>query len=300
MSRTDNRNRRSHAALGKRNWWPKLLLGALLLYLFLPVLATLLFSIARNWQSGILPSSYTLRWYADLFGDARFLAAVGRTVFTGLLTVVAGLVVLVPVIFVLVVYFPRWEKLLQALTLLPFAFPPVVTAIGLIRLYSSGPLPLTGTIWILIGVYLILIQPFLYQSVRNSLLAIRAKELMEAAEVLGAGRWTGFLRIILPNILPGTLVASLLSFSMVFGEFVMANMLVGGQYETVQIFLFQQLKQNGQTGSAVVLTYFAVVLLLSGLVLKLGKWKPQGYVAPAARKGKKHERYPHRKAEQIV
>ncbi|WP_081756603.1 ABC transporter permease [Gorillibacterium massiliense] len=261
----------------KGKWVFVLILALLFVYLFLPVAATLLFSVAGEWQTEILPKSYTLKWYGDIFSDPRFLQAVGHTLLTGCLTVGIALIVLVPVIFVLVVYFPKWEKLLQISILIPFAFPPVVSAIGLIKIYSSGPVPLTGTIWILIGVYFILIQPFIYQSVRNSLLTIRAKELVEAAEVLGAAKMTAFRTVVLPNILSGTLIACLLSFSMIFGEFVMSNMLVGGQYETIQMYLYNEMKISGQTGSAIVITYFLLIFILSGIVLKLGNRKPKGY-----------------------
>jgi putative spermidine/putrescine transport system permease protein len=182
------------------------------------------------------------------------------------------------------VYYPKWEKLLQISIMLPFAFPPVVSAIGLIKIYSSGPLAITGTVWILIGVYFVLIQPFIYQSVRNSLGTINAKDLVEAAEMLGAGKMTAFRKVILPNIIPGTLVASLLSLSMIFGEFVMSKMLVGGDYETIQMYLYNQMRTSGQAASAVVISYFILILLLSGLVLKLGGWKPRGYKKASVQK----------------
>ena len=59
---------------------------------------------------------------------------------------------------------------------------------------------------------------------------------MEAAEIFGANQMTAFRKVILPNILSGILVSGLLSFSILFGEFVLVNLLVGGSYETVQIF----------------------------------------------------------------
>jgi len=269
----------SKSAARRKEAGPTIIIAVLLLYLFLPIVATFLFSVAKDWQSSILPTSYTLSWYGQIFSDPRFLFAVLRTLLVGVLTVSLGLAVMVPVIFVLAVYFPKWEKLLQISVLLPFAFPPVVAAIGLIKLYSGGPVPLTGTIWILIAVYFILIQPFIYQSVRSSLRTIHAKDLMEAAEVLGSGKMNAFLRIILPNIWSGTLVACLLSFSMVFGEFVMGRMLVGGEFETVQQYLYNAMKVSGPSASAVVVTYFLFIFLISGIVLKLGKRKPKGYLA---------------------
>ncbi|MGZ9585641.1 ABC transporter permease [Paenibacillus marinisediminis] len=262
---------------GRSGKWHVSVIVVLLLYLFLPIIGTLLFSLAKEWQNDIIPTAYTLKWYGQLWTDLRFYAAMGRTVLVSVLTVSITLTIMIPVIFVLHVYYPKWEKLLQVSIMLPFAFPPVVAAIGLIKIYSSEPVAITGTIWILLGVYFVMIQPFIYQSVKNSLDTINAIDLVDAAEVLGASKMTAFRKVILPNILPGTLVASLLSFSMIFGEFVMSRMLVGGDYETIQMYLYNQMKTSGQSSSAVVMTYFLLILLLSGLVLKLGGWKSQGY-----------------------
>jgi putative spermidine/putrescine transport system permease protein len=264
--------------------WHGSVIVLLLVYLFLPIAGTLLFSLATDWQSEIIPKGYTLKWYAQIFADERFIAAIGRTVLVSVVTVAITLIFMIPVIFVLNVYYPKLEKLLQISIMLPFAFPPVVSAIGLIKIYSSGPLAITGTVWILIGVYFVLIQPFIYQSVRNSLGTINAKVLVEAAQMLGAGKMTAFRKVILPNIIPGTLVASLLSLSMIFGEFVMSKMLVGGDYETIQMYLYNQMRTSGQAASAVVISYFILILLLSGLVLKLGGLKPRGYKKASVQK----------------
>ncbi|MRH41137.1 ABC transporter permease subunit [Aquibacillus halophilus] len=266
-------------------FWHQAVIALLLIYLFLPVMATLLLSLAKEWQSELVPHHYTLQWYVEIFTDVRFISAMGRSVLVSAITVIISLMIMVPAIFVIAVYLPKWEKLLQIAVLLPFAFPPVVTAIGLIKIYSSGPIAISGTIWILVGAYFILILPFSYQSIRNSLRTIHAKDLMEAAEILGAGKITAFVQVILPNILPGILISSLLSFSLIFGEFVYANLLVGGSFETIQIYLFNKMRTGGQTASAVVITYFILIFIISGFIIKLGRWKPKEYVASTIAKG---------------
>jgi putative spermidine/putrescine transport system permease protein len=127
----------------------------------------------------------------------------------------------------------------------------------------------------LLGVYFVVVMPFVYQSTRNSLRSINAVELMEAAEVLGGTKLTAFLRVVLPNISPGLLVASLLSFSIIFGEFVLANMLVGGSFEVVQVYLFRILGTDGHASSATIVTFFVIIFILYAFVLKVGSLKPR-------------------------
>jgi putative spermidine/putrescine transport system permease protein len=171
-----------------------------------------------------------------------------------------------------VVYFPKWERVLNLIALLPYALPGVVAAVGLIKLYSSGPIAISGTIWILIGAYFVTVLPYMYQGIRNSLRTVRAIELMDAAELLGASKWQAFYKVIIPNVLSGLTVSILLSFSILFGEFVLTNLLVGGQFETIQIYLYRRMAESGHLASAVVICYFVLILLLSGLILSLSKW----------------------------
>ncbi|PZD97046.1 ABC transporter permease [Paenibacillus sambharensis] len=244
----------------------------LMAYLLLPLAATLLFALAKEWQATILPSGWTLEWFAVLLQDARFLESLGRSLLVCTLSVLLSLAVMVPTIYIVTVYMPKLEKLLYALVLLPYALPGVVMAVGLIRIYSGGPVPIAGTLWILVGAYFVIILPYMYQGIRNALRTVNARELTDAAELLGATRVQAFRQVVLPNILPGITVSVLLSFSILFGEFVLANLLVGGRYETVQIYLYKRLSESGHLSSAVAIAYFGFVLILSGLLLRLGKW----------------------------
>lgn len=262
----------SHDKAGKV--WNRIVITLFLIYLFMPVVATFLYSFSTAWVNTLLPEGLTLKWYKEMFTDTRFLEAIGRTLLVSGLTVVISLLIMIPTIFIIAVYLPKWERFMQIMVLMPFAFPGVVMAVGLIKMYSSGPIAIAGTIWILVGAYFVVILPFMYQGIRNSLRTIDAPTLMEAAEVLGASKIKAFRIVIVPNILPGVLIASLLSFAVLFGEFVLANMMVGGQFETIQIYVYKMIALSGHMTSATVTLLFILVFVLSGIVLKLGQWKP--------------------------
>lgn len=253
-----------------KKWISYLVVFATILYLMLPLAATFMYSIAKDWSHTVLPVSYTLDWYRDLFTDSRFLSAVGRTMTVSLIAIAASVTTMSLTVFVVFMYVPKLERLLQTLAMIPFAVPGVVAAVGLIKVYSSGPIVLSGTIWILVGAYYVLVIPYVYQGIRNSLRTIDARRLMEAAEILGASKIKAFLLVIAPNILNGILISALLSFSILIGEFVMANFLIGGHYETIQIYLMRRMNENGHISSAIVIAYFLIVLIISWLMLRLG------------------------------
>ncbi|MEH7513856.1 ABC transporter permease subunit [Gottfriedia acidiceleris] len=247
----------------------KVIVGLLVIYLLIPLVGTFLFSIATKWDHSILPESYTLNWYIELFQDGRFFEAFQRTLFLIIITVFLSISIMLPTIFIITVYFKKFEGILQAIAMLPYGIPPIVGAVGLIKLYSNGPLQIAGTPWILVGAYFITILPFMYQGIRNSLRTLNAIQLVDAAELLGATKFQAFRTVVLPNILSGILVSSLLSVALLFSEFAFANLLVGGRFETLQIYLADKLNSSGHLTSAIVITYYLVILLLTGTVLKL-------------------------------
>lgn len=255
--------------MNKKNWKPVMIQFIILLYLFIPLLATFIYSISTKWQATILPEGLTLKWYILLFKDMRFLEALGRSFTVTTLTLIISMMIMIPTILIINVYFPKWERFLKFLVMLPFAMPGVVSAVGLLKLYSGGPLPISGTIWILVGAYFVVALPFLYQGISNSIKTIHVKELLEAAQLLNATKFQAFLYIILPNMIKGIMVSVLLTFSILFGEFVLANILAGGNYETVQVYLFNKKNESGHFTSAIVITYFIFILLLSGLIVKV-------------------------------
>jgi len=252
-------------------WTHRVLMLLLMVYLLLPLLATFLYAFATQWQTTVLPQGWTLEWVGSMFEDIRFVEALWTSLYLCLISVALSLVVMLPAVFVITVYLPRWETFMKGLVVLPYAVPGVVAAVGLIRTYSSQPFDLAGTAYLLIGAYFVVILPYMYQGIRNSLLTVSAVELLNAAELLGARRARAFVTIILPNIWPGVMVSTLLSFSVLFGEFVLTNMLVGGHIQTIQVYLYRRVGESGHLASAIAITYFLFILAISMVLMKLGK-----------------------------
>lgn len=245
-----------------------MIVAILAVYLLLPLVGTFLYSIAGEWHSTILPESWTFSWYVSLFQDTRYMEALLRTIFVIASSVLLSLGVMLLAMFIVIIYFPSKEKYLKLISMIPYGVPGIVSAIGLLSIYSSSGIPITGTPWIIIGSYAVIIMPFAYQGIKNSLYTINATELIQAAELLGATKSKAVFSVVLPNMMKGVLTAALLSIAMLFGEFALANILVGGQYETLQIYLYQQLSKNGHLTSAIVISYYVIIMLITGLLIQ--------------------------------
>lgn len=231
----------------------------------LPLLATLLYAVSTQWGATILPDGLTFAWLERLWSTPRFLAAFGRSMFVVVGALALSLLLILPVAFLARVYYPWLERWMNGLILMPFAVPPVVSSVGLLQLYAGGPLPLIGTPWILMFTYVSIALPFVYRALSNSLKSFDAGELMEAAQLLGASPLSAFFRVVLPNMRLGVRVAVFLSFSFLIGEFVFANMLVGTRFETLQVYLFNVRRESGHFVSALVITLFTFILILTWL-----------------------------------
>ncbi|WP_411705233.1 ABC transporter permease [Edaphovirga cremea] len=245
----------------------------LFLILALPLAATLIYALATEWGATILPNGFTLKWMVELWSDPRFLQALWHSLLVCFGSLVLALVLILPLMFVIAYYFPRLDALMNVLILLPFAVPPVVSSVGLMQLYSAPPLALTGTPWILIGCYFTIALPFIYRAISNNMQAINLRDLMDAAHLLGASTWKAALLVVLPNLRKGGMIAVLLSFSFLIGEFVFANLLVGSRYETLQVYLYNMRNGSGHFTSALVISYFLVVLVVTWIANYLNKEK---------------------------
>lgn len=238
--------------------------------MLVPIIATLVYSLSSRWGATILPDGFTIDWYLKLLSDARFIEAFGRSLLVCVAALALSTLLILPAIFVVFYYFPKLDRVMNLLILLPFAVPPVVSSVGLLQLYADSAVPIVGTPWILIGTYFTIALPFMYRALANSFSAINLRDLMDAAHLLGASTTQAFLQIVLPNVRKGLMASLFLSFSFLLGEFVFANILVGTRYETLQIYLYNMRQTSGHFTSALVMTYFLFIFFCTWLASRLG------------------------------
>ena len=199
-----------------------LILGAL--YFLLPLIGTVEFSLRMR------RGEYSLDAYRSVLSDPAFRQTFGYSVMMALLTIVLGVLLVVPTAYWVRLRLPRLRPVIEFITLLPLVIPAIVVVFGYIRLYNtSSILPLTGTaggtnLLLLCG-YATLALPYMYRAVDTGLSTMDVRSLTEAAQSLGAG-WARIIgRLILPNVLGAVMSGAFLSFAIVIGEFTMAALL---------------------------------------------------------------------------
>ncbi|MDQ7246746.1 ABC transporter permease [Dongia sedimenti] len=234
----------------------------------LPVLAVALNAFAGEWAGTVLPEELTWRWAAQIFADPRFIEALRNSLLISFGAMTVSALVTIPAVLAGHCYLPSLDRWLGALVILPYAVPGIALALGLMRIYSGQyGVQLNGTPWVLIFGYVPLGASFYYLPIKNNLRAVPVQEIIEAGHLVGAGDLAIMRRVILPAVMRGVVVGLVMNFALAISEFVYANLLVGGFYPTLQIFMNVLRQGSGHLTSVVVTVYFVVVWILSTAVV---------------------------------
>ncbi|MBI1319433.1 MAG: ABC transporter permease subunit [Candidatus Hydrogenedens sp.] len=197
----------------------------LMVLLLLPhlIIAWFAFADHRAWHTEILPTTFTLDNFAELFRSSSAFQPILNSLWASALATVATIAVALPASYLIGRGRPgRWG--VNLLVMIPWALPGTVIALNLIVAFNDDWLPLFNTIWLLPLAYFVRNVPLL---TRMSSAAVEAFDtgLLEAAATLGAGKRHAFLRVTLPLLAPALATAVALVFAMSLGEFV-ASILV--------------------------------------------------------------------------
>ncbi len=254
----------------------KILLTIVLLYLTVPLGATLVFGLSSG-------NSINFSAFLSAFTDPDFLITLTRSLVLAFTSTILAVLLITPTAYWVQLRLPKARPLMDFLALVPFAVPAIVMAFGLVEVYGTGnmlinvlsfglvpllsnePFNVVNTPQLLVCAYVIVSLPFVFRPIDNNLRAINIKVLSEAAYSLGSGWWRTFLTIILPNILPGVISAALLTFSTVMGEFTLASLF---GINTFPIFLNGTGQSDAhKAASLTILSFFLTMIFVLGIIL---------------------------------
>lgn len=252
----------------KKKKLPYIIITLALIFLVTPFVATLAYSFVTGWTK-LLPSGFTLKYWIQAFTTPEIWPAIGRGILISIPPILICNVVVILALYTSVVYYPWLEKVIQSICMIPNSLKGIVIAIPVLSLYAGTPTIFSNRMVMLVCIYCISILPFVYQGIRNNLRGINVNQLLEAAEILGAGKLYAFMRIIMPSMLSGILVSSLLSLSAVFGDFTIIKIIVGNRYETIQMLLYNSRLIVMQYQCVIVIIMFAATWIISQVVFKL-------------------------------
>lgn len=252
----------SPVLLGRlRPWAGAAVLAYFLVAVAAPILALLYVSLSPFYQTPSWESLTGLRLdnYITLSGVAGIGPALLNTIVIALVS--ATVVMVLTTIaswFVMRSNFVG-KKVLDTLALVPLVIPGLVLGLGLMFAYLRSPIPVYGTVFILVVAYVTRFLPYGMRYAGSAMAQI-GNELEEAAHVSGANWWGTLRRIVLPlagsGIVSGWIFVVLVSFR----ELASTVLLAGPRSQVLSVILFRQFNE-GTFGVVAALSIVMVVIL---------------------------------------
>ena len=267
--------RPSRLDLGKGRWLAGVVMLSLPVLTFAPILILMWTSLLPYYEKPSLDalSKISLENYRFAFVDNTFVTqGVINSLVVGV--VAATLVVVLTGLAAWVVSRSqvRGRMILDVLSIVPLAIPGIVLAVGMLRGYVGSPLPVYGTMAIIIMAYVIRFVPYTMRFTHAGLLSV-SRELEESASVAGAGLGGVMRRVLLPLMLPALFTGWVYAFLLSARELPVAILLQSSGNQLLSAVIWA-LWENGQiTVAAAISVAFAIALTVLGVTLHVGSEK---------------------------
>ena len=167
---------------------------------------------ARTWEL------LTLDNYRSNFGDTRTYRAFQNSIFLAVGGATLCMLIAALTAWVTTKSRTAGRGVIEALTFIPWAFPGTALAIGLLWTYVYMPLPIYGTLWILMIAYITRFLPYGLRTMTSTIVQLH-DDLPQASMACGASFMTTFRRILLPLLRPGFLAGWIILATIFLREF---------------------------------------------------------------------------------
>jgi iron(III) transport system permease protein len=247
--------------------WRYLAGSALVLYsmilLVLPFLIILWASFLPFYMQPSMEglAKFTLKNYVTAIHFPKLTDSIKNSVLLGLGSASFVMVLTLLASWLLVRTKIRGRWLLDLLTTLPLLFPGIVMGLAILRFYLFVPIPVYGTLWILLIAFITRYIPYGIRYTHSGLLQLH-KELEEASYVSGASWFSSMRRIVLPLITPSFLGGWIFIFLLSAKELSMSVLLVSPQTPVVSVAIFE-LWENAQVGELAAFGVIWTVILVT-------------------------------------
>ena len=228
-------------------------------FLALPLLVLIWASVLPYYTKISLEALSTLTFanYLSTFRSANVLDSLKNSLFISISSATLTMFLTAVIAWVVVRTDIRGKWLLDQLASFTLAFPGIVLGVALLLTYLSLPIPLYGTIWILVVAYITRYVPYGIRYCYPGLLQIN-KELEESAQMSGAPWGTVFRKIVVPLMMPSLFAGWIYIFLLSVRELTVALLLYSPRSHVISVAIFG-MWENGRVSE---LSAFSVSISL--------------------------------------
>ncbi len=261
------------------------MLGCYFLLAFvLPLLAIFWISLlpyvqAPSWQA---LASISFDRYTQIALDRAFLEAAKNTALLMVIVPTVIVVVCSAISWIVTRSRMRWRVALDAVAFLPHPVPHLLFALAIayLALLISNIVPLYGTIFVLMAVYVVCWISFGTRVLNNSMIQVH-RELEEAAQVGGASTFCVLTKVIAPLIKPGLVYVWIWTSLSAYRELTMAVFLASPKSQVLSTYIWGQWHGGGLGDAAAIA--IVMIAVMSPLVASFWIYaRKQQHVAASA------------------
>ena len=225
----------------------KVYTALIMLFLFAPIAILLVFSF-NSAKSLSVMQGFSLYWYRELFRDAETLSTVRNTL---ILALAASAVSTVMGTAAAVGIFRLRSRALRAacdtVTNIPMINPDIITGISLMlmfvfvgRLFGAAT---SLNFWTMLIAHITFCLPYVILQVLPKLQQMDSS-LPEAAMDLGCTPFRAFLKVEIPEIMPGIVTGAIMAFTLSLDDFVISYFTAGNGFQTLPIRIYNMTKKT--------------------------------------------------------
>lgn len=241
----------------------------IMLFLYLPILTLILLSFNESKSMAVF-TRFSLKWYKEMFHSRLILGAIVNTFSIAILAAMIATVIGTLAVIGIESLRRRTENILLTVNNIPMLNADIVTGISLMLSFLLFGISL-GYMTILFS-HVTFCIPYVILSVRPRMNK-KTDTLFEAALDLGASRGYAFRKVVLPELMPGILSGSLLSFTMSVDDFVVTHFTRGAGINTISTLIYSEVKIGIRPSLYALSTIIFVIALVALLIVNFNRDK---------------------------
>ncbi|HIK07555.1 MAG TPA: ABC transporter permease [Trichormus sp. M33_DOE_039] len=238
--------------------------------MYLPIMVLGFYSFnqspySANWQG------FTLKWYAKLLSDDRILSALKNSLIVALCAVSISAILGTLMAVGLARYQFFGKKLYRGISYLPLIIPDIAIAVATLVFLAAFAIPLS--LWTIVAAHVVFCLAYIGLVVSSRLTNLDP-HLEEAALDLGATPVQAFIKVLLPQLMPGIIAGCLLAFVLSLDDFLISSFTSGSGYNTLPMEIFSRIKRGVEPDinalSMLLIVVSAIVALIAESIRALG------------------------------
>ena len=247
----------------------KVYIFLILAILYIPILVLMLFSFNSTNNTGVF-TGFSTYWYEELFRNAETFNALKNTLVLAITSAVCSTLIGTAAALGLDRMRGKFMKnTLGSLTNIPMMNPDIVTGVSMMLLFVFVGNMLGQTeklnFWTLLIAHITFNLPYVLLNVTPKFKQMD-RHLPEAALDLGCTPLQSFLKVELPNIMPGVVTGFIMAFTLSLDDFVISYFCSGSEFQTLPILIYSMTKKEVKP-DIYALSTLMIVAILTLLIL---------------------------------